>query len=321
MKISEAFKKGAHNVLQSKRYVLLAYVVSVLLALVLAVALSASLTDSLGNSLAGENLRKGFDPLWYSNFSAAARGLSTTFEPGVVGIGAVLKGLDQMLGGEIFHNDVAIAGVGILYLLLWTFFSAGFISLYAASEGQPSFVERAAAFFPRFLLLAALAGVAYFLLFYFVLNWLNNAVEELTRETIDERVHFAYVAVKYGVVWLLVVGINLIFDYSKIFVVLKNHANALSAPWHAMRTVFSNFGSTFGLYLSIGAVWVVLMLLYWLVAPGAGQSSWLTIAGAFFLGQIYLLVRIGTRCLFYAGQTAMFEAVTSTDHESDGYTA
>lgn len=318
MKIFEAFRKGVYNVLQSKRYILLAYVSSVLLALVLAAALSVNLEGSMGHGLAGENLRQGFDPLWYLSFKASASGLSTTFEPGVVGVGAVFKGLEKMLSGKIFQSYVSIAGVGILYMLFWTFFSAGFISIYSAAEGQPSFFQRAAVFFPRFLLLGALAGVAYFLLFYFVLDWLNNAVEELTRETIDERVHLAYVALKYVVIWVLVAGINLIFDYSKILVVLRNHKNALSAPWHGLRIVFSNFGKTFGLYLSIGIVWVVLMLFYWLVAPGADQSSWLTIAGAFLLGQIYLLMKIGTRCLFYAGQTAMFEAVASTDYGQDG---
>lgn len=309
MRISEAFKKGLAGLLQSKRYILLAYATSFLLALVLALALASDLSATLGNSMAGEYLRNGFDALWYRSFTASATGLAKTFGPGVVGIGAVLKGLDQMLAGEIMHNYGSVVGLGMLYLILWTFFSAGFISVYASPEEQPGFFARAAAFFPRFLLLAALAGATYFLLFHFVLNWLNKAVEELTRETIDERVHFAYVALKYVVIWLLVGSVNLVFDYSKIFVVVKDHNNALSAPWHALRLVLTNFGRTYGLYLSIGLVWVVAMLVYWLIAPGAGQSSWITILAAFALGQIYLLVRISTRCLFYAGQTAMFEAL------------
>ncbi|UCD38698.1 MAG: hypothetical protein JSW54_04250, partial [Fidelibacterota bacterium] len=81
----------------------------------------------------------------------------------------------------------------------------------------------------------------------------------------------------------------------------------------AMRLVFSNFGKTYGLYLSIGVVWIVMMLFYWLVAPGAEQSHWITILGAFVVGQIYLLARIATRCLFYAGQTSMFRAIIPKD--------
>ncbi|MFQ5677716.1 MAG: hypothetical protein ACE5G1_17640, partial [bacterium] len=291
-------------VLRSTKYILLAYGVNFLLVLVLGIGLARTLNKSFSHSVAAENMRNGFDSVWYQAFSSEAHGLTATFHPSVVGIGAVFNGLEQMLDGRIWTG---LAAGGFLYVLLWTFWSAGFIGLYATSEEHPSFFQRAAEFFPRFLILAVLAGVAYFLLFYFVMQWLGKAVEELTRETIDERVHFLYVALKYLVAWVLIGTVNLVIDYSKILTVVRNHKNALSAPLVAVRLVFSNFGKTYGLYLSIGIVWTGLMLLYWLVAPGAGQSSWLMIIGTFVVSQIYLLTRIATRCLFYAGQTVMFE--------------
>lgn len=310
MKIFNAISSGFANVIQSKRYIFLAYSLNLLIPLVLGIALVSTLSESIGHSLAGENLRNGFDELWYAGFSAQAQGLSGTFHPSVVGIGAVFNGLEKMLDGSFLQGNWEVAGVGFLYLLLWTFLSAAFISLYATPKEQPSFFQRGAEFFPRFLLLAAMAGVIYFLLFHFVMDWLTKAVDELTRETIDERIHFCYVALKYLVVWGFIWTVNLVFDYSKIVMVVKDHKNALSAPLMAMRLVFSNFGKMYGLYLSIGVVWIVMMLFYWLMAPGAGQSNWITIFGAFVVGQIYLLARIATRCLFYAGQTSMFTAIS-----------
>lgn len=310
MKIFGAISSGFANVIQLKRYIFLVYGLNLLISLVLGITLAVTLSQSIGHSLAGENLRNGFDELWYPGFSAQAQGLSGTFHPSVVGIGAVFNGLENMLDGSFLQKNWEVAGVGFLYLLLWTFLSAGFISLYATLKDKPSFFQRGAEFFPRFLILGAMAGVIYFLLLYFVMDWLTKAVDELTRETIDERIHFFYVTLKYLVIWGFIWTVNLVFDYSKILIVVKDHKNALSAPLIAIRLVFSNLGKIYGLYLSIGVVWIVMMLFYWLVAPGAGQSGWITIFGAFVVGQIYLLARIATRCLFYAGQTSMFIALS-----------
>jgi hypothetical protein len=313
MKIFNAISSGFTNVIQSKRYIFLAYGLNLLIALILGITLYSTLSQSIGHSLAGENLRNGFDGLWYQSFSAQAQGLSGTFHPSVVGIGAFFNDLEKMMDGSILQGNWQVAGVGFLYLLLWTFLSAAFISLYATPKEQPSFFQRGAEFFPRFILLGAMAAVIYFLIFNFVVDWLTKAVDELTRETIDERIHFFYVALKYLVVWGFILTVNLVFDYSKIVMVVKDHKNALSAPLVAIGFVFSNFGKTYGLYLSIGVIWLVMMLFYWLAAPGAEQSNWITIFGAFVVGQIYLLVRIATRCLFYAGQTSMFISIDPND--------
>ncbi len=310
MNIFRAISEGFGNVVQSKRYILLAYGLNLLIALVLGIGLAFTLSESIGDSLAGENLRTGFDALWYQGFSTEAEGLADTFDPSIVGIGAVFNGLETMLDGSFVQSNWEVAGVGFLYWLLWTFMAGGFIALYATPKEQPSFFQRGAEFFPRLLILGAMAGVIYFLLFYFVADWLTKAVDALTRETIDERIHLSLVAFKYLVVWGLIWTVKLVFDYSKIVVVVKNHKNALTAPLVAMRLVFANFVKVYGLYLSIGVVWFAMLLFYWLIAPGAGQAHWITIIGAFVVGQIYVLARIATRCLFYAGQTSMFKAIS-----------
>jgi hypothetical protein len=268
--------------------------------------LVGTIERSLGASLAAENLRRGFDGLWYRSFSAQAEGLATTFDPTVVGIGAVFNGLDVFLRGDLLGEYVAIVTAGVIYLLMWTFFAGGFISIYANQTERSSFLAAAARYFPRFLVLALLAGVAYFVLFNFILRWLSHGVEVLTRDVIDERIAFLYTLAKYLLVWLLAYAINLTFDYSKILTVVRDHRNALTAPLKALTFVVSNLGKTAGLYLAIGAVWIGFMTVYWLIAPGAGQASWVTILAAFLLGQLYILSRVWTKCLFYGSETALY---------------
>ncbi|MFQ5637154.1 MAG: hypothetical protein ACE5IR_04080 [bacterium] len=309
MKIFDAFLQGLRGVTQTKRYILLIYVINLFVVLVLGATLADSIQSSIGDSLAGEKMLESFDGLWYRGFSAQAEGLAQTFEPGVVGIGSVFNGLDSFLKGDLFEGHTLIAGLGLLYLLLWTFLSAGLIAKYSNTGESGSFFQQAARFFPRFMILSLLAGVLYFLLFGYVMDWVSKMVDELTRETIDERVHFTYTVFKYLFVWLLVWSVNILFDYSKIFTVLKDHQNALTAPLKAAKLVFRNFSKTYGLYLLLGAVWVGFMLLYWLIAPGAGQDSWVAIIAAFLLGQLYFISRIAVRCLFYSGQTALWQTL------------
>ncbi len=103
----------------------------------------------------------------------------------------------------------------------------------------------------------------------------------------------------------------MIFDFAKIITVVRDRGNVLTAPIKAAGVVFGNLGKTYGLYFIVGGLWIALMLFYWLVAPGAGQSSWAAILGTFLIGQLYIMSRIGTRCLFYSSQTALYRGLES----------
>lgn len=305
MNIISAFSNGLRATGATKKYILLAYILNFLLVAGLAASVANSIGSSVGSSQAGENLRLGFDDTWFQNYSVNQKDLAATFSPSVTGMGAIFNGLDQFLRGGIFENFPSIVAAGFLYLLLWTFLSAGFITVYASDGEKPSFFQQAAHFFPRFLVLAVLAGILYYFIFGFVTSWLDSGVRSLTRETLDERVHFTYVVIEYAIVWMMIVSVNLIFDYSKIMLVLSQSKSVFMVPVRSAALVFSNFRKTFGLYALIGIAGIVLMLVYWLIVPGAKTSTWFTIVGAFLIGQVYLLARIWMRCLFFAGQTTM----------------
>ncbi len=316
MSIFEAFRSGIRNVNRTKRYIFMVYFINLFIAFILGGLVAGAIEDSVGSSLAGENLRTGFDDFWYDSFRTEASGLASTFEPGVVGIGAILKGLDAFLRGEPSGGYEVIFGVGIFFMIMWTFFSGGFISIYARTEERPAFLQQAARFFPRFLILFIMAAILYSLLFGFVMGWLSDIVNAMTRETIDERFAFVLTVIKYLILWALVWGINLLFDYSKIITVLQDHKNALTAPFKAIGIVFGNVGKTVGLYLTIGLVWVVLFFVYWLIAMDPQSSSTLiAVLLPFVLGQLYIISRIWTRCLFYGSQTALCETLSGNEQE------
>ncbi len=309
MSILQAIRDGIRRVNTNKRFLLIAFLASLGLSAILALVVSDSIQTSLGNSLAADRLLKNFDGLWYRSFSATAQGLAKTFEPGVVGIGAVFKSLDAFLSGRFLQEHAAILKVAAIYWLFWVFFSAGFIARYVATgEEKPGFWASAARYFFRFFILAVMAVIVYFLAFRLILGGLSSLVNEWMRETIDERVHFALTVGKYLIFWLIVWFVNMLFDYSKILTVVRDHKNMLFVSLRALGFVVPRFFKAYGLYLSVGLIWIGILLVYWIVVPGAGQSSWLGIGLAFLLGQLYMLSRIWTRCLFWGAQAGFLLA-------------
>lgn len=302
----QAFREGGRNIYTRRKYVLIVYGLNLILALILASFVATDIRASLGNSAAAETLREGFNDAWYRGFSAQAQGVSATFRPAVTGIGAVFEGLDALLQGEVFNYPGGIYWLGLLYWGMWVFFSAGFISLFSGDRG--GFFRGAERFFLRFLLLAAGAALLYILIFSALLPLLNYLVERLTREMIDERPVFYYTLGKYALIWLPVLLIQLVLDYSKIAAVRHDIPleQLQNAPPIALEFILRHPFRTLGLHLLLGMVWLLCLGSYWLIAPGAGQSYWITIVITFLIGQIYILSRISLKGWFLASETALF---------------
>jgi hypothetical protein len=81
----------------------------------------------------------------------------------------------------------------------------------------------------------------------------------------------------------------------------------IGAVMAAARFVKRRPVETVSLYLLNGALFVVLLALYALVAPGAGGAGWALWAGL-AVTQIYLLLRVWVKLVFYASQIALFQA-------------
>lgn len=316
MKIFQAFKNGIENVNRSKKYILFAYAINFLITLVIASSLVVTLQESIGKSASGETLLENFDPYWFLNFSAVAEGLAKTFDPSITGIGAVFNSLDSALSGKLFDVSPLIAGIGILYLLTWVFLAGGFLSIYIKKNINVSFFLSSGKYFSRLLTVSIMSWILYLILFKYLFTFLSWAVDELNRENIDERIHFIYTVFKYLILWAALLTVNIIFDYTKILIVLNNYKNAFIVPLFALELVFKNFFKTYGLYVAIGVLWIFFMLIYWLIAPGAGQSSWLAIFFAFITGQIYILSRIWIRCFFWTAQSELAMALIEKPAEN-----
>jgi hypothetical protein len=317
MKVTAAFGDGMRRVNGAPMVLAGMFMVTLLIALPLSYALRGMIAAHLGRSLAADAAAAGANYDWWQEFSAQATGLGTTFVPSIVGFGAVLDNLSGLLDDLPLASTVA--GATAAWLLVWSFLSGGVIDRLARARRTRShgFFGACGMHFWRLLRLGACGWLFYWILFASVHGWIFTAwVPRLTRDVSVERTAFAIRLAAYAVFGLLLVLVNIVFDYARVRLVVEDRRSALGALVAGTRFAARHPASVLSLYALNAVAFLVLVALYAAVAtraPGAGLWMWVTLAVA----EGYILARHYLKLLFYASETAFFQG--SLAHAS--YTA
>jgi hypothetical protein len=283
------------------------YVTTLLTALPFATVMYGALRTHLGSSTAAEQAVRGVNLQWWSEFTAQAGALGKTFEPAIIGFAAVLDNLSALADGEARPSP--LLWLGVFYLLLWLFLAGGILDRYARSRQTHAheFLSACAVYFVRFLRLAPLIFGAYYVLFAVLHPFIFlDLYEELTLNIADERSAFLIRLALYAVFGLVLVAVNIVFDYAKVRAVVEDRRSMAGAVIAGFRFMKRNLGSVSALYGMSAVMFVGLLMLYAMVAPGAvsrGAGIWL----AFVVGQLYMLGRLWVRLVFFASETALFQ--------------
>lgn len=306
LRATSAFREGVARVNGAPLMLLGLCAATLLVALPLAVVLEGMIAGHLGNSLAAESAAAGANYDWWQEFAAQASGLAATFVPSIIGFGAVLDNLGSLADNLPMVTTVAAAVSA--WLVIWSFLSGGVMDRYARNRPirAAGFFAASGTNFWRFLRLGVLALAAYWVLFAFVHGWLlDDLYGRLTRNMTAERSAFAVRMACYAVFGAVVVGVNLVFDYARVRIVVEDRRSSIGAVLSALRFVRRHRGTAY-LYLLNALVFLLLVLLYSFIvpgAPGAGLWMWITLA----IGQLYIVGRHYLKLLFYASELAFFQ--------------
>ena len=300
-----AWRDGVRRVNAAPMVLAGMYLLTLLVALPLSLALRGMIAAHLGDSLFADRLATGTSYDWWQEFLAQASGLGTTFVPSIIGFGAVLDNLGGLL--DNLPMATTIAGATGAWLVLWSFLSGGVIDRYARMRPTRTtgFFAACGTHFWRFLRIGILSLLAYYTLFEFLHPWLfDDFYPWATRDMTVERSAFVVRLLCYLAFGTFLIVFNLVFDYARIRTVVEDRHSAVGALVAGARFV-RRHPSTLRLYLLNGAGFVLLALVYALVAPGApsGLAIWIALA----LGQLYILLRHYVKLLFYASQVAYFQ--------------
>jgi len=287
------------------------WLLNLLVALPASLLVADALRDSMGHSLVADNMRQGFDMAWFGEFAESARGLESSFDPGLTGAGAVFQNLDGWVTGAMFRANPAALGLAALWALLWLFLLGGVLARYDRVDetfGPTRFVREGGRYFFRFLRLALLSAPLYGLV-YILFRTLYEWLAEFTRDVTEEGTVLFYSLCVVALIAFLLVLIHLCFAYAKIATVVDERRSAVLAALRGLGFVLRYPARTLGLFLLMMLVAASVTALYAVVAPGAGQTTPSAVALAFLVGQVYLFARLIVQLSLLGGQLALYREV------------
>ena len=305
--LTRAFFDGVRRVLAAPALLAGLYALTLLAVVPLALALRDVIASHLGASVAADAMADSVNWEWWEEFLAGGRGFERTFTPSVIGFGAVLSNLSALADNAGLQGVIALTVA--TYLTIWTFLVGGILDRLARRRRLTSagFFSACGVYFFRFLRLAVFAGLAYWVLFGLVHEWLlDDLYDAATRNLTSERSSFAVRLVLYIGFGSLVLIVNLVFDYAKVRAVVEDRHSMIGTLMAAVRFVRRHPKETVGLYLLNGGLFLLVLVAYAAGAPGvgpAGPAMWI----AFLIGQAYVIARLFAKLVFYASQTAYFQ--------------
>ena len=302
----KAFVDGLRRVQGAPALVVGLWLMTFLLAWPLAVTLRGMLAEHLDASLAAESAASGMNFDWWNEFLSQAAGIGQTFVPAILGFAAVLKNISGL--ADATGLPTVIASAITAHIVVSIFLMGGVLDRLARDRrtGTYGFFAACGTFFFRLLRLGVFAGAVYWLLFTAVHTWLFSGVyQTLTREVTVEQTALTYRVALYLLFAIVVISFNIWFDYAKIRMVVEDRRSALGALVASLRFIARNARAVVTLYLINMLVFLVVLALYALVAPGAasGVIAWV----GFLVGQLYIVLRVAVRLQFAAAQIALFQ--------------
>jgi hypothetical protein len=298
--------EGGRRVVRAPTVVAGLWLTSALTALPFALALRHELAAHLGDSLAAETVASGVNFDWWNEFLAQASGLGQSFVPSILGFAAVLKNLSSI--ADAAPTSGVLASLVAAHIALSMFVLGGVLDRLARDRATAAngFFAACGVFFFRFLRLSAIAAAVYGALFLWLHPWLfDDVYAEWTRSTTVERDAFFLRVGFYAVFGVLLLAVNLLFDYAKIRMVVEDRRSAIGALTAAVRFIRRHPRQTVAVYLLNALLFLVVIAIYFVLAPGAGGGALVWIA--FLIGQLYIVARIVVRLTFAASQIALFQ--------------
>lgn len=229
---------------------------------------------------------------------------------------SIMSGFDPIFIGDLISTNkdylpalgIMIAVYAILYLMLWIFINGGLIHIYTTGRGRAisAFLARGAYFFARLGLLFLISLACYGLFVMLPYFAMSKTVSMVTR-SIEHPFWIVGLGVFTKVVaialfWFL----NMIFDYAKIILVMRDDAKVLRTIRDALLFVLRNPGSTFSLYVALSIFSIVAYILFYSISASLPQTAIWVIFIAFIIQQIYILLKITIRAFFLAAEHELY---------------
>ena len=305
----EVLRQGWKLLTRHKKAVLFLYLANLMVAALLLVPFMETFDRSLGPGLYREQMVEALDYDWYTLFRDRVTGFASSFAPWVMGAGPFAKNLESLLDGELTEFPWEILSVGCLYLFLQTFLLAAAVGSFALDPKRTSarqFFKNGATFFGRFFRLSLLALVTFGLIGSWIVGPLTSLATDLAEGSLTDREAFYWNLLRYLLVLVLFMVVNMLFDYARIKAVVEDRTSMALSFLSGASFCKRYFLSAFSLYLVVSGLGLVGVLVYTGVEYLLPQQTWFPILLAVFWQQLYVVVRLAIKLFFYTSQMQFY---------------
>jgi hypothetical protein len=281
-------------------------------ALVLAVPLAAGLAGELHERPAGWAMMRGFDYAWWSRWSDAHPGWTSTLGPDLLGAGFALKNVDLVLEGQfpaaLFARpdadgkravllDPLLLAVAAAYMLAQVFLNGGVLSVLRQARGGwtiRALLHGAGFYCGRFLRVWALMMIVLALLFA-VYAPLASFADGQAREAVSERAAEAWLIGRRAVMLVALLFAHAVGTYARVIIVLEERSSAVLAVLSALAFALRHLLATLAVMAGMAGLVLVAFGL-WLAFDGAWATmGFVTQAPTLLAMQALVLGRITAR--------------------------
>ena len=284
MTVCKAIASGLGAAARAKFLVFIFFACNLLVAAVVAAPMHDAIAAHLGNSKMGAELVRGFSSEWLTEFQIASE-LPHSFSNGML-------------------------YAALLFMLLNTILSAGAfeVFVYGAGAGMHAFGRGLGKYFARFVRLAILATLFYFVAFWFWNGPVDGWIRGAWRNSVLEGTEFWLLLVRDFLLLVTVLAVNAVVDYAKADIVFHQHRSATAALGHALGFVLRHLRRVMTIYVGVGLFGVAAIALYAAFARYFPQHSVSTILIWFLVAQLLMWCRWMFRLANWGATTAFYGA-------------
>lgn len=309
--VSRAFGRGLLDAARAWRLLAGLWLALLLVALPGGLAVFESMRGAIGARGVGEELRGAMDLVWLGEYREAARGIAATVDVPVLARTAFLVNLEDRWRGDLAGSPLALLGLGLLWAAVWTFAAGVALERFLFAPGARGGTRWAAAgarHFWRLARLALLSLPAYYAVHCFA-AWLFPALEDHLRDVTVEGAVLVWYLGGAAVVALLLLAVEIWFDYARVVAVGRDEASARRALAASARWLAAHPLRALGLQLALAAAGGGVVAAYLLLAPAPLEAGWVGLGGVLLLGQLALATRLLVRVAGLAAQSRLYRAL------------
>ncbi len=287
MKVKNTFVEGFRSVFYNKRYVALLWCTNAAMAFILAIPIYTNLIDNLKHSVMSDKLAQGWDFVWYLQFR-------------------------QIYQNEFHELPLLIYGVTGVYVLILTFYSGGFISIFHFPKKNhvSDFFYGGVKYWYRFTKVLLVSLGFYALVFKFHAlsgDWIHYGYSNSENVLAD----FVLRSLRYLVLLFLIGVIGIISDYTKVLIAIEDRADVFKCIVAGIRFIKRNFNIVFGVFLLVSIMGAGGAVVYNIVAKYVPKAPFYFLLLSFILQQMLIIFRLLIRMLFFSTEVYLYKDLSA----------